>query len=149
LVELRAQNDLLAALYGKVSAIHTAVIKLRDVRDQLEGWKKRLNGHDGVVAQIDELTAKLSAVEDPLILPGEQKDTFGLNEKTRLNAALASLIALVSSADARPTKQAGELTAFYFGQIDDQLEALDQALTADLATVNAAIQAVDVAPVVV
>ena len=146
--ELRAQHELLTALYAKVTGVHQAVIRLRDVREQLAGWKQRLAGHDDVIAQIDTLTAKLDEVEDPLILPGEQKDTFGLNEKTRLNAALGSMIALVGSADARPTKQAGELTADYFGQIDDHLETLDQALSGDLATVNAAIRAADAPPVV-
>ena len=74
--------------------------------------------------------------------------TYGLIMRSRLNEALASVIAIVGTADARPTEQAYALVDHYAAQIDAQLAALDAALAADLPALNAAIRAAELAPVV-
>ena len=40
--DLVEQQQLLLAMRDKVSAIHEAIIRSRSVREQVEGWKKRL-----------------------------------------------------------------------------------------------------------
>ena len=118
------------------------------MREQVAGWRTRCLARTEILEQAAELDEKLDAVEDELILPGEQKDTFGLNERVRLNAALCSVISVVASADARPTVQAGELAEEYFAKIDAQIDALENALTADLPKLNAMIEGA-VRPIVV
>ena len=145
--DLAEQLALLQRIYGKISDAHRAIIRLRSVREQVAGWRSRLSDQDDVLALAAELNSKLDAVEDELILPGEQKDTFGLNKRVRLNAALCSVISVVASADARPTVQAGELAEEYFAKIDAQIQALDNALATELPKLNKKIQG-SVPPVV-
>ena len=42
--DLVEQQQLLLAMRDKVSAVHEAIIRARSVREQVEGWKKRLTG---------------------------------------------------------------------------------------------------------
>ena len=59
-----------------------------------------------------------------LVLPGKQKDLFGLHDRVRLNAALATVISVLESADARPTQSARELAQMYAAQIDEEIAKL-------------------------
>ncbi len=145
--ELEEQFVLLQAIYAKISSAHEGINRLRSVRSQLTHWKERLADHSKALAAIDGLLATLAAVEDELILPGEHKDTFGLNERVRLNACLTSLISVVASADGRPTRQAAELAAEYGAQVDAALARLVAALDRDLALVNREIQESAVQPI--
>jgi hypothetical protein len=136
-------------MIDKVSDAHRGVNCLRDVREQVLNWQKRLAGHEAIAKASEEIVKKLNAVEDELILPGDQKDTYSLVHRPRLNAALASLISAVNSADARPTQQARELAALYGEQIDAQLAKLEETIQTDVAELNRLIQQAGAPPVVV
>ena len=143
LTDLQAQLALLRRIYDKIADCHRGVNLLRDVVAQAKNWAertgKRQNGQQ-VAEAAQELITKLAEIEEVLILPGEQKDTFGLNRRVRLNAKLASLIPIVASADRAPTKQSGELFAVYAGQADEQLAKLQALLDSDLEAFNTLIQ---------
>ena len=151
LADLKTQSALLDEIYAKISGVHEGVATLRDVRAQAKSWADRLgkkkNG-GAVVEAVNDLVKKLDAIETVLILPGEQDDTFGLNQPVRLNAKLASLISVVGSADRTPTKQARELFHTYAGQADDQLKALHAILNDDLEALNSLIQESSIPPIV-
>lgn len=140
--DLRAQEKFLLELRDKVSDAHKAVNKLRDTRDQASAWKKRLDaagdkpGAKEVAAACDALIKKLDAVEDELILPGEQKDSYGLISRTRLNAAIGELISIANSADSKPTVNAQKLFAEHAAAVDAQVTALDKTMKKDLAALN-------------
>ena len=148
---LREQLDVLLQIRDKVSEAHVALAELRTVRDQVESWHKRLEAHGedhaDAVSAANLLTGALGEVENELIVPGKHGDTFGLNERSRLNAKLASLISVVASADARPTKQAVELVELHSGQIDEQLTRFKALLDADLVEFNALVKATNVSAV--
>lgn len=140
--DLQAQLDLMLTIYNKLSDCHKGINLLRDVVAQAKGWAERMGKKENgapIVTAAKELIGKLEKIEGELIVPGEQKDTFGLNVPARLNTKLASLIAIVGSADRAPTKQAGELTAVYAGQIDEQLSNLQAVLDSDLEALNSLI----------
>ena len=105
------------------------------------------DAHEDVLAAADALGAKLNAIEDELIVPGRHKDTFGLNQRSRLNEKLASLISIVASADSKPTKQATELVGIYSAQIDDQLSQLQAVMETDVVDFNTLVAATNVLPV--
>ncbi|MBK8796025.1 MAG: glycosyl hydrolase [Anaerolineales bacterium] len=147
LTDLQEQQTLLLRIRDKISEVHSAINRLRTVRQQIEMWQPRVADAPVIAAAVAALLDKLAAIEDKLILPGDQKVTYGLIVRSRLNEALASVIAIVGSADARPTEQAYALAAEYSAQIDAQLAALDAALTDDLAELNQAIRAADLAPI--
>ena len=147
--DLEAQIALLLQVRDKISDAHRAVNRLRDVREQVEGWRKRMADKEALIAAADELLKKLAAVEDALIVPGDQKNTYSLVTRPRLNAALASVISVIASADAKPTQGSAELAAEYMGKIDEQIATLDKIFAEELAALNQAIQAAQIPPVFV
>jgi hypothetical protein len=149
--DLQAQLDLLLAIRDKISEAHEGVTRIRATRDQVTHWREKLaaqaDAHGEVVAAAAALIEKLDAIEDELIVPGRHKDTFGLNQRSRLNEKLSSLISVVASADSMPTKQAVELAGVYSAQIDEQLSHLQALMTTDVAEFNVLVAATNIPPV--
>ena len=148
--ELRAQLDCLLAIRDKISHAYAGVQRIRDVSAQIERWSARLARHGGHGAAVEAGTAlreALAAVESALILPGDHTDTFSLHHRVRLNAALASVIGIVDSADARPTTQARALAEEYMSRIDDELDRLKILLDRDLGTFNDLVSNAGLSPV--
>ena len=145
--ELKEQQALLLRIRDEISAAHDAVNRLRGLRTQIEAWQRRAGGDATIAGAAKEVLDKLAAIEDKLILPGEQKLTYGLIVRSRLNEGLASVIPVVGSADARPTKQVYELVDFYSTQIDEQIAALDAVIDGELAELNQVIRSADLQPI--
>ena len=150
LEELREQLDCLLAIRDRISAAYAGVWRIRETAGEVERWCARLSRHGGHEAALEAgktLCEALAAVESALVLPGKQTDTFGLNRRVRLNAALASVISIVDSADARPTVQARALAEEYMARIDDELERLDALLDRDLGAFNDLVSEAGLPPV--
>ena len=137
--DLKEQLDLLLAIHSKLSETYRALTRLRDVRDQVRGWQVRAPGedkYDNLRQTAASLIERLDDIESALILPGEQKDLFGLHDRVRLNAALASVISVIESADTRPTASARELSQQYVAQIDAEMSKLDTVFIHELGSLN-------------
>ena len=137
--DLREQLDCLLAIRDRISDAYAGVRRIRDTSAEVERWCARLarhGGHEAAVEAGSALREALAAVESALILPGEQTDSFGLHHRVRLNAALASVIGVMDSADARPTVQARALAREYMARIDAELERLKALLDHDLRAFN-------------
>ena len=148
--ELRDQLDCLLAIRDKISAAYEGVQRIRETTGEIERWCARLarrDGHDAALEAGKALCEALAAVESALILPGRQTDTFGLNRRVRLNAALASVISIVDSADARPTAQARALAEKYMTAIDAELDRLAAFLGQNLSIFNRLVGEVNLPPV--
>ena len=140
--DLASQLELLLGIHAKLTQTYQALARLRDVRDQVQAWQRRLTSdvlYDAVRSSADELATRLDVIESALIQPGEQKDLFGLHDRVRLNAALASVISVIESADTKPTVQARELAEQYMSEIDTELSALDGVFVKELLSVTQAI----------
>jgi hypothetical protein len=135
--ELGEQLEALIRIRDQISKTHEGIIKLRAVAKQLDLWTERADLAEDARTTANELKEKLAAIEDTLIKPGQHKDTFGLNEPARLHERLASVISVIASADARPTKNSLQVAAKYTTQIEEQLTKLEQVLDTDLARFNA------------
>ena len=150
LEDLREQLDCLLAIRDRISAAYAGVRCIRETTGEIERWCTRLarhGGHDAALEAGKALCEALAAVESALILPGRQTDTFGLNRRVRLNAALASVISIVDSADARPTSQARALAEEYMARIDGELDRLKTLLDRDLGTFNDLVSEANLPPV--
>ena len=137
--ELREQLECILAIRDKISAAYEGVQRIRDTSDEIERWCARLarhDGHDAAIRAGAALRESLAEIESALILPGEQTDPVGLHHRVRLNAALASVIGIVDSADARPTAQAKALAGEYMARIDLELQRLKTLLDNDLGKFN-------------
>ena len=133
--ELREQLDCLLAIRDKISAVYAGVQRIRDTSGDIERWCERLSRHGGQDAALEagrSLREALAEIEDALVRPGDHTDTTGLHHRARLNAALASVIGVVGSADARPTAQGEALAEEYMARIDDQLDRLNALLEDDV-----------------
>ena len=148
--DLREQLDCLLAIRDRISAAYEGVQRIRETTGEIERWCTRLarrGGHDAALEAGRALCEALAAVESALVLPGRQTDTFGLNRRVRLNAALASVISIVDSADARPTSQARALAEEYMARIDGELDRLKTLLDRDLGTFNDLVSEANLPPV--
>ena len=148
--DLREQLDCLLAIRDKLSACYAGVRRIRETTGEVERWCARLTrhgGHEAAVVAGRALCEALAAVESALILPGRQTDTFGLHHRVRLNAALASVISIVDSADARPTVQARALAEEYMARIDGELDRLKTLLDRDLGAFNDLVSEAGLPPV--
>jgi len=148
--ELREQLDCLLAIRDRISDAYAGVQRIRDTSAEIERWCTRLARHGGHEAAVKTGTAlgrALAAVESALILPGEHTDTFGLHHRVRLNAALASVISIMDSADARPTAQARALAEEYMSRIESELERLKALLDHDLRVFNDLVSEAGLSPV--
>ena len=145
---LREQYDALVAVRAQLNSLYENVVNLRRVQAQVTGWKERLAGNStdaasAAVKAADDLLAKLAVVEDALILPGEQKNVYGLLVRPRLNAKLATVVSNINSADGRPTASSAALVAEYSGAINQQLGELHQILSEDVGEFNELVRGVD------
>ena len=141
--ELEQQLTLLLKIRDKLSDLYLIVKQLRSIRGQLQNWLERLCAqdlHDSIRGSAKTLVEKLDSIESMLILPGEQLDLFGLHDRVRLNAALASVISVIESADTKPTTQAVQLSEQYLTAIDEQLGVFTAVLDTDLVSLNDSIR---------
>ncbi|HJU52256.1 MAG TPA: hypothetical protein VJ815_07975, partial [Acidimicrobiia bacterium] len=134
--ELEDQLEAVLKIRDQISRLHEAVIKIRSLKRQLAHWQDRSDLSEEARAAATDLEEKLHRIEDSLMVPGEHKDTFGLNEPSRLSQKLASVISVFTSADARPTKSAQEVAAKYTGAIEKELASFDQVVASELAEFN-------------
>ena len=133
---LESQRDALIAIRDKISEAHETIIDIRSITAQLDSWSGRSDLSEEARSAADSLREGLAAVEGELIKPGKHEDMFGGQEPARLNQKLTSVISVIGSADAPPTRQALELSAKYSEEIDEHLERFRQLVADDLAAFN-------------
>jgi photosystem II stability/assembly factor-like uncharacterized protein len=147
--DLEAQFQLGLKIRDTMGRLNEAILQIRDVREQLEGWEKRLgrqeNGKDaGATAK--SLIERLTAVEEEL---RNTKATGRMmypppNVPTRLSQRLAFLGFTVVSADAAPTKAAQAVFDELSGLIDAQLGTLAEIVDEDIRSFNEAVRELEV-----
>ena len=146
--ELDEQIRLLLADPRQLSETNDTINGLRDVRDQVDGWKARTKDRpdaERIAAAADKVREALTAIEAQLI---DVKADSPLTFPTALNVKLGTLTDFIASADAVPTQGAKEAYADIAGRIDTQIEHLQGLVTSDLAAFNALLGQVSVPSIV-
>ena len=123
--DLEAQFELMCQLRDRLSGVHDAVYRVRNIRDQVDAWKRRaqgLSGSDAITEAADSLIQKLTAVEDKPFsdrtCPGRSAETAPSLQLRRLAGRLSDLMAAVGISSAAPNRQSRDV----FGQIDGEVE---------------------------
>jgi photosystem II stability/assembly factor-like uncharacterized protein len=143
--DFAAQFEFGMQIRDAVSRMNGAIIALRDVREQLATWEKRLsrlNEAGEARIEVKRLSARLTEIEEEFINT-KSSSRFGYpppNVPTLLQQKLAMLAAMNGSADTAPTKQSREVLALLLEQVAAQLEALDELFNADLPALNETIR---------
>jgi photosystem II stability/assembly factor-like uncharacterized protein len=135
--DFQAQFDLLIKIRDKVSETHDSIERLRSIKQQVREWVQRAEGHSSLEVVSDaaaDLEVKLSLIEAELI----QVDYKGARERlhlpVKLNAKLAELSEVVSSADFPPPKQTYDVFDDFSGKIDKQLRQLQDIVKKDVSS---------------
>ena len=131
--DLREQYAWAATAHDLLRRVHDAVLTLRDLRGQAEGWASKAptaRVRDTARALARTLTAiegELIQVraDDPRMLP------------SKLNSRLATIVGLIEYSDAAPTQALRELSESLAGRIHDELAKLDRCQADDVTAFNA------------
>ena len=136
--DLAVQFEFLIGVRDKLSEIHTAIKKLRDVRSQIKRLNQRLEGesYEELRAFGQELIKRMEAIERKLYQTRNQSPQDPLNFPIRLNNRLSSLAGVVGTGDFAPTRQSIEVRDMLLAEIDPLLTDLDKILTDDVAELN-------------
>ena len=140
--DLQEQFDLLIRIRDRVSEANDAVKLIRDVRRQVDGAVERVEGAtyaDEVKAKAKELKESLSEVENEIYQTKNRSRQDPLNYPIKLNNRIAALVGVVSSADAKPTRQSYEVFEDLSRQLQVQLDRLDEIVGQDVPAFNALI----------
>ncbi|MCB8945346.1 MAG: glycosyl hydrolase [Ardenticatenaceae bacterium] len=145
--DLEAKFKLMLQIRNKQSATHEAINQLRDVREQVDGWLKRVRD-EAVRAKGEGLKEALTAVEENLVQTKAKTRSDFLNYPSMLVNKLADMPSVMASSDSAPTKQTYEVFAHLSAQIDEQVDNLQEILATDVPAFNALVQKAGVPAVV-
>jgi photosystem II stability/assembly factor-like uncharacterized protein len=122
--DMAAQFEFMKSVQDKVSEAHQAIIDLRDVKTQVNGFIERLPKGDQYAAlreQAKVITESLTEVEETLYQTKNRSGQDPLNFPIRLTNKLAHLNSLVGIGDSRPPVQAYAVKEEISKLIDDEL----------------------------
>jgi hypothetical protein len=149
IADLQRQFDLQAEIVGRLKEGAEAVGTIRAVTKQLADIAQRAtdgSAPNDIKPPADAIVAKLQGIERTLV---QAKGEEGLAQEPKLLSQLAWVNAIVASADARPTDQAGVRVEDLKTQLAAQLQALRAVLDGDVARFNALVRERGVPPVAV
>jgi photosystem II stability/assembly factor-like uncharacterized protein len=129
------QLEVALQIHNKLTQSNDAVIRIRDIRKQLDEYAERVK--DKKVADAAKALSKsLTAVEEALYQTKNRANEDPLNFPIKLNNKLAALEGVVESSDNGPTLQSSQVFEDLASQVNVQLETLKKLTGSDLATFN-------------
>jgi len=138
--DFQKQFDFLIEIRDKVNDVNHSIIKLRDVKKQIEDLAKKIKDHpeaEEVVEAGESLKTKLKEIEDILIQSKSKSGQDPLNYPILLDNKIAALASVVASADARPTDQSHEVFKYLSDKAGVEIEKLKAVLEKELPAFNA------------
>jgi hypothetical protein len=142
--EIRQAFALAKQAHDLLTRVHDAVLGLRAVRAQAEGWASRV-ATPAIKSAASALARTLTAVEEELIqVRSENPRMF----PPKLNTRIGTVVPLIEYSDAAPTQALRDLTADLARRAEAELGKLARIITEDVARFNALCKEADVAAIV-
>jgi photosystem II stability/assembly factor-like uncharacterized protein len=135
--EYAKQLSLALQIRDKLSETNAGVVRIREVRRQLEEYAKR--DDKAIAEQAKALIKKLTAIEEELYQTKNKASEDPLNYPIKLNNKLAYVLGTVENSESQPTMQSYMVYEDLAPKVNAQLRALNGVLTQDLATFNKAV----------
>ncbi len=142
--EFDKQLALLTQIRDKLTETHESIIRIREVKRQLDDWSAK---HKELEPQAKEISKKLTAVEEELYQTKLRSNQDPLNYPIKLNNKLAALAGIVGSADAAPTDQSYQLHEELTSKINAQLKLLKSTIDTDVSAFNKTVREKNLAAV--
>ena len=127
----------------KLTEVHTAIKRIRDIRGQIQALEKRIAKdpeNKPLVKKAKALVKALTEVEEKLYQTKNESPQDPLNYPIRLNNRLSSLVGVVSTGDNRPTKQSADVRDMLLAEIDQLLAEQQKVVDDELASFNEAVR---------
>jgi hypothetical protein len=164
-----AQFALWRQIRDTLSETHAGINRLRRIRRQVSEWSQRLReagppdarpaatitgpgespppahvphagGSDSVTTAAEHLLARLAEIETELVQTSAKNSMDALRLPARINLRLASLMSVLSSADAAPPRQAHLVYEHLAGVARRELGRLETLIETDVAQFNALVR---------
>ena len=133
--EYARQLEVALQIHNKLTQSNDAVVKIREIRKQLDEYAERVKDQK-VVDAAKALAKNLTAVEEALYQTKNRANEDPLNFPIKLNNKLAALEAVVESSDNGPTLQSSQVFEDLASQVNAQLETLKKLTGTNLAAFN-------------
>jgi photosystem II stability/assembly factor-like uncharacterized protein len=146
------QLELALKIRDKLTETHNAIIKIRDVRKQVDELLKRVKDQPNFKTINDAaggLMKSLTTIEETLYQTKNQSSQDPLNFPVRLNNKLAALGGVVTGAEYAPTDQSYAVYQEVTTQIDAELQKLDRVLKTEVPAFNEIVKSQNVPAVVI
>jgi hypothetical protein len=128
------QLSLALQVRDKLSEANEGVIKIREMRKQLEAYAGRDDKR--VAGAARELIKKMTAIEENLYQTKNRASEDPLNFPIKLNNKLAYVMGVVESSDNPPTAQSYQVYEEMASKTNAEIKSLSTVLTTDLASFN-------------
>ncbi len=138
--DLQAQFDFWQQIHSKAGETVVAINQMRDLRQQLDGWSKRLEAQPNgasLAEAVRNFRARVLAVEEELLVPDLRPGwPDSMNKGVRLLEKLTTLTSVVGLGDYRPTDQSYAVYAELVPQIDQQIARFQELVETELGALN-------------
>ena len=131
--DLEEQFKLASAVRDKTSEADEMVIRIRDLKKQIDDRVKKIPAMGGVG---ERLSTHLSEVEQDLYQVRNRSNQDPLNFPIKINNQLGALLRTIETGDARPTDQDYTVFKELSAQLDAIRQRMDAVLNSDLAAFN-------------
>lgn len=139
LADLEERFRFASQLRDRVSEANEAVIRIRDLRDEVDDRGDRTERPS--TEELAELVReRLTAVEEEIYQTRSESAQDPLNYPIRLNNKLAALLNLVEGSEYRPTDQSYDVYEVLSDELQDQLDELQRIIQEDIARLNQLLQ---------
>ncbi len=125
--DLIAQFKFLVKVRDKLTEVHKAIKRIREVRAQLESFKSNFGkeeSHKPLVELAESMLSEMTAVEEALYQTKNRSSQDPLNFPIKLNNRLASLASTAGHGDNRPTDQVEAVFQEVVVLVDAELKRL-------------------------
>ena len=150
--DFAAVEDYMAEIQRNVTEIHEGVIRVRDVREQIKAFTKRIEERpeaEEVGEAADSLVARLTELEEMLVQPRQETFQDVVNFPSRLNAEFLYLASLVDAAAPPITEGQQQRLADLSAQWAEQKAVMERLLQDELDRWNALVREKGIPAVIV
>src|SRR5579871_524845 len=145
--DLEAQYTFSVQVVERVNAANAAVLRIRDMKTQIDKSVKDTKNDAGVSTAADGLKAKLTAIEGEIHEFRSKSGEDPLNYGVKLNDRLAGITSVVQSGQMPPSKQAREVFAELTKLLQVQLDRLKALEAKDMVEFNTLLKSKGIAAI--